>query len=397
MDPQMMKMICLTPVVACILLVAADHICVADVDATSTTIVCTNFALPNGYPCKEYTVTTSDGYILTIQRIEHGRAGPQVGASRPPVILAAGVLQEAAQWLLNSPEQSLGYILPDAGFDVWFLNFRGTTDSSRHVSLSTEDKEFWDWSLDELASFDIPATLQLVYQTTGSQAYYIGHSQGTTVALAAFINTNVRQMVKAAVLLSPIVYLHHITSQVGLAFSYMYLDQVYLLSGASNFNISSGSLGSALLDQACVKVNCGDILNSFTGASSEFNSSRMGFYSKFMPQPTSANNIAHLAQLVRNDGLRKYDMGQVGNMNKYGQATSPEYNISSIPKEFPVLLALGGLDHLSDPVDVQNLIYDLRCSVKTIYNPHYGHADYILGINAWKEAYPQVINFLRSF
>ncbi|KAJ7539480.1 hypothetical protein O6H91_11G095300 [Diphasiastrum complanatum] len=122
----------------------------------------------------------------------------------------------------------------------------------------------------------------------------------------------------------------------------------------------------------------------------------MGFYTTFMPEPTSANNVAHLAQLIRNDGFRKYYMGEEGNMNKYGQATPPEYDLSSIPKEFPILIASGGWDHLSDLVDVQNLIYNLRCNVKPLYLPRYGHTDYVLGTNASTEAFTQVMDFLRS-
>jgi hypothetical protein len=39
-------------------------------------------------------------------------------------------------WLLNSPEESLAFILADSGFDVWISNTRGTRFSRGHVSLN---------------------------------------------------------------------------------------------------------------------------------------------------------------------------------------------------------------------------------------------------------------------
>lgn len=43
-------------------------------------------------------------------------------------------------WFLDSPEQSLGFILADHDFDVWVGNVRGTRWSHGHISLSDKDK-----------------------------------------------------------------------------------------------------------------------------------------------------------------------------------------------------------------------------------------------------------------
>ncbi|XLT94838.1 hypothetical protein HN873_016500 [Arachis hypogaea] len=49
-------------------------------------------------------------------------------------------MQEGDAWFLNTPEQSLSFILADQGFDVWVENVRGTHWSHGHRSYSVKNK-----------------------------------------------------------------------------------------------------------------------------------------------------------------------------------------------------------------------------------------------------------------
>ena len=97
-----------------------------------------------GYPAEAHAVHTEDGYILTIHHIAHGRNETLSATPKPVVFLQHCLLCSSSNWLSNLPNESLGYILADAGFDVWLGNVRGNTYGLRHEKLKPNQSKFWD-------------------------------------------------------------------------------------------------------------------------------------------------------------------------------------------------------------------------------------------------------------
>uniref|UniRef100_A0ACD5ZVC0 Uncharacterized protein n=1 Tax=Avena sativa TaxID=4498 RepID=A0ACD5ZVC0_AVESA len=369
---------------------------------------CALTAIPFGYPCEEHTVTTDDGYILSVQRIPRGRhAGAGAGAVGSglgqPVLLQHGVLVDGMTWLLGTPEESLAYILADRGFDVWVANTRGTRWSSRHVSLDSSSREYWDWSWDDLVVKDMPNMVDYVSTHTAQKPHFLGHSMGTLVALASLSEGRLVDKLKSAALLTPVAYLEHMTTPIGILLAKAFVGEIISVLGVAEFNPLSSAV-SKLIRELCRHpgTKCYDLVRDFTGNNYCLNNSAVDVFLQYEPQPTSTKTMIHLAQTFRDGVVSKYDYVWPNvNMEKYGQPDPPSYNMSNIPATFPLFLSYGGRDELADPADVGLLLRDLmahdRSRITVQYLEEFAHLDFVLGTCAKDRVYGEVISFFNRF
>ncbi|KAJ6880438.1 hypothetical protein NC652_033700 [Populus alba x Populus x berolinensis] len=226
--------------------------------------ICKSVVEPLGYACQEHTVTTKDGYILSLQRMPSGLSGQ--AADKPPVLLQHGLIVDGVTWLMSLPDESLAFILADNGYDVWISNGRGTRFSRGHASIDPYDSAYWDWTWDELAAYDLPATFQYVHEQTGQNLHYVGHSQGTLIALAAFSQGKLLNMLRSAVLLCPVAYLNHLTSPFARGLVDLFVAEDLYWLGQHEFSLR-GPVVNKLLEDICIMpgIDCSDLLTAITG------------------------------------------------------------------------------------------------------------------------------------
>ncbi|XP_045797196.1 triacylglycerol lipase 2 [Trifolium pratense] len=365
--------------------------------------ICATSVIVHGYKCQELQVTTQDGYILSLQRIPEGRGkGSNGGTRKQPVLLQHGVLVDGMTWLMNSPEQDLPLILADNGYDVWIANTRGTRHSRRHVSLDPSNPAFWKWSWDELVTYDLPAVFDYVYSQTGQKINYVGHSLGTLIALASFSEGKLVNQLKSAALLSPIAYLSHMNTALGVIAAKSFIGEITTILGLAEFNPKSLPV-DGFLKSLCANpgVDCFDLLTELTGKNCCLNSSTVDRFLMNEPQSTSTKNMVHLAQIVRHGVLAKFNYVRPDyNIMHYGEIFPPIYNLSNIPHDLPLFISYGGQDALSDVRDVENLLDKLKFhdvdkrSIQFVKD--YAHADYIMGFNAKDIVYNSVLSFFNG-
>lgn len=105
--------------------------------------------------------------------------------------------------------------------------------------------------------------------------------------------------------------------------------------------------------------------------------------------------------VIRKKNIAMYDYGIIGgNRKRYGQAMPPEYDMTSIPRDLPLLLSYGGKDLLSDVKDVHTLIEALSNhdpdKLVVQYVEKYAHMDFVYGVNAKQVVYNPVMDFFKS-
>ncbi|XXG50267.1 hypothetical protein AAC387_Pa02g4311 [Persea americana] len=367
--------------------------------------ICESFVNPQGYPCKEYKVTTEDGYILSMQNIPGGRSvNGSGGGRRQPVLLQHGLQMDGLTWLLNNPDESLGYILADSGFDVWIANARGTRWSLKHQSLNRTEPAYWAWSLDELVQFELPAIVGFVHNQTRQKMHFVGNSLGALVGLASFSEGKLVDMLKSAALPTPIAYLSHMTSVIGQLAAKAFLGEIMTdLLGIPEFNPKE-KVFACFLNSLCSKpgINCYDLMTSLSGKNCCMNSSTFDLFLKYGPQSTSTKTMVHLAQAVRKGVTTKFDYGSPkANIVHYSQTEPPVYNMSNIPNDLPLFLSYGGQDAISDVYDVQLLLDCLKFhdgdKLTVQFVKDFAHMDFVMGVTAKSIVYNAMIAFFNRY
>ncbi|XP_068638133.1 triacylglycerol lipase 1-like [Aristolochia californica] len=358
--------------------------------------ICETFVLGKGFFCTEFHVSTDDRFVLSLQRIL--AVNTTAGNGRIPVFLYHGIMQGGDVWVMNGAEESLGFILAEAGYDVWIGNSRSSDFSFGHLLYSPSQGEYWDWSFDDIVAYDLPAMLRFISGVTEKRILFVGFSQGSMAGFAALTENCLARLVEKAVMLCPVAYLSNIRSIVAKTAAFLFLDQLELVLGVTRFSLSH-DIVSRIISMACLRTKSyclNDLLTAIEGPSCCLNRSRASYYNKYEMQSTSMKNIVQMAQFVRSGKFCKYDRGFIRNLIHYWSFIPPSYKLHRLPEDLPFLLAYGGNDYLADTQDVMRLKSEIPRNVEIHFLPNYSHSDFVLGMQAQVDLYPRILSFFQG-
>lgn len=340
-----------------------------------------------GYRSETHTVLTSDGYMLTMQRI----LPESEDAPKQAIMLHHGLLGSSEDWLLLGPGLSLPFLLVDKGYDVWLLNARGNKYSKGHTVWYTESYDFWDFSFHEMGIYDLPATITYISEyTNDADLYFIGHSMGAS-ALLALLSTlpEYNEMLKSAFFLAPLAFVKHAKGPMKQFSVIRRKKGISALSflGTNDF-LPNGVFPQDIIEKFCKGSErlCLNPVLLLTNGGEIGDDDLMDNILAHVPAGGSAMTILHYIQLVKSGRFQMYDYGVQGNLNKYKRKHPPIYDLAEIT--LPISLFSSPSDWLSSMSDVKTLLTKL----KNIYIHHvvrrddFSHMDFV-----WAKDAPELV------
>lgn len=353
-----------------------------------------------GYPVEDHTVQTSDGFVLSMQRIPHGRNVLYKQEKKGVVLLVHGMLGTSADWVLNFPQQSLGFILADERYDVWLANTRGNTYSRKHVKYTPHQAKFWDFCVDDLGHYDLPAMIDYILNLTGQkQLYYVGHSQGSAAAFALLSESpKYNRKIKLFVAFSPVVTFKYITCRLKYLFPLFHKYGDLLRDIGFNEILPKKELipDKFSCDEGQKHICEGSIFKICGMGEVRMNKTRKMVYAAHIPAGSSVKILIHATQIGLSNQFSKFDYGK-RNIDYYGQETPVAYNLSRITA--PVALFWAMNDRIITPGDVHMLEQKLKSLVFSycIPDPLFTHTDFTLGVNAHEVVYGKVLSAFDQY
>ena len=344
----------------------------------------TQFVSCLNYPSQEIPVTTDDGYILTLFRIQ--AKNTTIISGKPVLLLWHGLLDCADSWIDNNETMAPGLILANRGYDVWFGNSRGNKYSLGHITLTTQSLQYWNFSWMEMSEFDLPVSFQKIADLTNDKISYIGHSQGTTQLFASLANTNrnpkVYNNLRKFAALGPVTYMAGVEAHVMRKLA-MHNTTVKLFERWCSLGCFGGigPFPMALCNIFPTLCTMGVSLTMkfvVDGNPDVDNFDRKDVLEYHVPAGTSAKNILHWRQEVLSGLFEMYDYGELGNLKKYNQTTPPRYQPSLIQEE--IAMFVGTEDLLADSYDATKWFGEMtNATRKDIYYYEIGHLTFLFG------------------
>jgi pimeloyl-ACP methyl ester carboxylesterase len=305
-------------------------------------------------------------------------------------------------------------MMVDTGFDVYLSNSRGNRYSREHVILKPNEPEFWKWSWQEMAKYDIPATIDIVLKTSKKpNLYYIGHSQGTLTMLTYLSETQdtlpeEHRKIRCFFALAPIARLKNIKSNIRhLAAVAPVVEMGQWLMGGAEL-LPSTATGRWVAKQmskvhnqiATLSPTVDDKATSLLTSITGFNQSHyfrqyLPVYRSHTPAGTSLQNIIHFAQMVQCQKMQKYDFkDEETNKNRYMTRVPPEIDLAKVTT--PIVAYYGTDDDLSTVEDVEWALEQLPNVVESVKLDAFDHLDFVYGTRAPTYLYSEIIDFIRD-
>ncbi|KAG7173669.1 Lipase 3-like 3 [Homarus americanus] len=305
-------------------------------------------------------------------------------------------MESSADFVMNDPDQALGFMMADAGYDVWLGNNRGNYYGRQHVTLSPEKPEFWDYSWNEMAFYDVPAMLSYVRQASNvEQVFYVGHSMGCALLFAAMhYHPHVNSWIRVVAGMAPSSYTYHKRGPIGFLAPFIdRLDRELTKRGIVEL-LRLDPETSSTVSEVCGSKS----ITNFVFLYYFVEEDRIMLISDLLSYTTGTglHVFTHLLQLHRSRRFQAFDYGEERNLEKYGTPLPPPL-LNRV--KVPVGLFYSDNDWVVDALDVLRTASELPSLALLHRVPlkDFNHLDFLWSENAHYLVYHPLIRFFNDF
>ncbi|MCB1137719.1 MAG: alpha/beta fold hydrolase [Leptospiraceae bacterium] len=339
---------------------------------TGLLVHCATTPLPEG---ELFHPVTEDGYPLSL---EHFPANPGATARKYPIILCHGFMASRNYFKMNG-SRSLAMELQARGYDVWLLDLRGRPDAGS-PSVFFGDYTY-NYNMDDYIRQDMDTAISFVLARTGKDGVnWVGHSMGGMIAYARIGSYGETRIKNLITLGSPFLFTTPTRNL-----------NTWNSLGICNSILPVLPMGSlARLERhSCISLSPDKYLMD------------MFWYPDNLPEGMLDTMKEHVANNIA-PGVIEQFAGAVekGDVRSIDGEINYTRNLGNI--KIPVLLVGGRRDHLGSPYMLREIYERLGSQDRTLFiasrangqQEDYGHTDLFVGIHAFEDILPVVLEWL---
>jgi len=352
---------------------------------------------------EEVQYTTDDSYVNTMWVLTSKDESKRNGKS---IILQHGLLDGGFTFLILG-QDSLPKKLCEEGYKVYLPYIRGTQFSRSHLELdSSINSDYWDFSFDEMAKYDLPAMIKFIKEKDKiEKVIYLGHSQGTLIYFLAYMNDPefIEKNVEKFIALGTV---PNVNNAPHFLIKLFQVTKILNLIPFENFMTFPKEIGQIFVPFCTSKAKflCNSILSiCFSGLhdTGRIDYDRLG-KTIFLYEPggTSLRNMKHWIQISEAKRVQKFDYGsKIKNILHYGSTVPPAYDLSKMKNySIPSLMTTSDADPFAAPQDILEFVDNIENKniVQILSLTNYNHIDYFWADSAVEEIFPKVLSFLGN-
>lgn len=359
-----------------------------------------------GYNTEEHFVTTSDGYILGLHRVpaDLSNDGADEDTKQPqlkPVLIIHGFMHSSEAFIRHQASDSLPLVLNEAGYDVWLGNNRGNKYSHKHLTKKPNNEEFWNFSLDDMARYDLPSMIDYVLAQTGAPSLtLIGFSQGTAQSFAYLSRNNLSSKVNLFIALAPVIVPRGFANPVVDTLARARPDFIFLLFGKRQLLPSTLFWRNNVSRTRFVKLIDLSLKFLFNWDTTCISPKEKPLLYSHIYAHASVKSVVQWFQMIQSGKFQMFDDYKSENSStnagtdSYPGYVLPTYQVQQI--RTPVALFCGGRDTLPNNANIINAIPANKRALIHI-EEKYEHLDFMWAEDIAPKIFPKILMLLEKY